>query len=71
MYKILIVIGILLILAGLIFKFAPFLINWFGNLPGDIKYEKGNTKVFFPITSMLLISAVISIVLRLIRRFYQ
>jgi len=71
MYKILIVIGILLILAGLIFKFAPFLINWFGNLPGDIKYEKGNTKVFFPITSMLLISVVISIVLRLIRRFNQ
>ena len=70
MYKILIVIGILLILAGLILKFSPSLINWLGNLPGDIKYEKGNTKVFFPITSMLLISVVISIVLRLIRRFY-
>lgn len=70
MYKILIAIGILLILAGLILKFAPSLINWFGNLPGDIKYENGNTKVFFPIASMLLISVVISIVLRLIRRFY-
>ena len=70
MYKVLIFIGILLILAGLIFKFAPSLINWFGNLPGDIKYDKGNTKVFFPITSMLLISIVISILLRIIRRFY-
>ena len=71
MHKRLIVAGIVLVLAGLIFKFAPSLIIWFGNLPGDIKYQKGNTKVFIPITSMLLISIVISIVLRLIRRFYQ
>jgi hypothetical protein len=71
MYKILIIVGVLLVLAGLIFKFAPTLLNWFGNLPGDIKYVKGNTKVFFPITSMLLVSVVISIVLRLIRRFYS
>jgi len=71
MYKILIIVGVLLVLAGLIFKFAPTLLNWFGNLPGDIKYVKGNTKFFFPITSMLLVSVVISIVLRLIRRFYS
>lgn len=71
MYKTLIIVGVMLVLAGLIFKFAPSLLTWFGNLPGDIKYVKGNTKVFFPITSMLLVSVVISIVLRLIRRFYS
>lgn len=71
MYKILIIVGALLVLAGLIFKFAPSLLNWFGNLPGDINYVKGNSKVFIPITSMLLVSVVISIVLRLIRRFFS
>ncbi len=70
MYRWLIIIGILLVVIGLVLKFAPWLINWFGNLPGDIHYDRGNTKIFFPITSMLLISFILSVVIRIIKKYF-
>ena len=45
--------GIILIVIGLAYKFG--LLNWFGNLPGDIKYEGKNTKFYFPIVTMIVI----------------
>ncbi|MGH9323639.1 MAG: DUF2905 domain-containing protein [Vicinamibacteria bacterium] len=42
---------------------------WFGRLPGDIRYEGETTKVFVPITSMVVISIVLTLVLNLARRF--
>ena len=45
-------------------------LSWFGHLPGDIRIEKENVKVFFPITSMILISIVLTLVLNLVRRFF-
>ncbi len=66
----LIYIGLLLIAIGLIVKYAPWLINWFGTLPGDIFYDKGDTKIFFPITSMLLISFILSMVLWIVRKYF-
>lgn len=58
----LIYIGIGLIIAGVAYKYG--LLGWFGNLPGDIKYKGEHTFVFIPITSMLLISLVLSLLLR-------
>jgi hypothetical protein len=43
-------------------------LSWFGRLPGDIRVTSGNTKVFVPITSMLLLSVVLSVVGVIIRR---
>jgi hypothetical protein len=43
-------------------------LSWFGRLPGDIRIERGGTYVFIPITSMLLLSVVLSVVLALLRR---
>ena len=45
-------------------------LNWFGRLPGDIRIEGENSRVFIPITSMLIVSAVLSIGLSLLRRFF-
>ena len=44
------------------------LLSWFGRLPGDLRLGSEGTRVFIPITSMLLVSLVLSIVLTLIRR---
>jgi peptidoglycan biosynthesis protein MviN/MurJ (putative lipid II flippase) len=71
MSKILIIIGVILIVIGLIWTYAPWLINWFGNLPGDIRINKENMKIFFPITSSIVISILLTIILNLIRKFYQ
>jgi len=57
--KILIIIGIIFILAGVAFNFG--LLNWFGNLPGDINYKGENVQIFIPITSMLIVSIVLSL----------
>ena len=59
--------GIILIAIGLILYFAPSLVNWFGKLPGDIRIEKENSKVFLPITSMIIVSVVLTIIINLIR----
>ena len=68
MGKILIVVGIISVIAGLILQFAPQTFSWFGKLPGDIRYEKGNFKFFFPLTTMILLSVGVSLLLKLFGR---
>lgn len=67
--KALLVMGLVMVIAGAIVYFAGNRFNWFGNLPGDIKYEKDNFKLFIPFTSMLLASVVLSLILYLINKF--
>lgn len=69
MGRLFIIIGISLIIIGAIIKYAPGLINWFGKLPGDIRIEKENSKIFIPITSMVVISLIITVIVNLIRFF--
>ena len=45
-------------------------LSWFGRLPGDVRIDRGNVHVFFPITSMILISIALSLLLNLIRRLF-
>lgn len=61
-------IGVAVIALGAILRWAPWLLSWFGNLPGDIRREGERTSFYFPITSMIIVSVVISIILNLIRR---
>lgn len=68
MGKILILIGILVAVLGLLIQFTGFNFNWFGKLPGDIRIERPGFSFYFPITSMILISVVVSLVLWIIRK---
>jgi H+/Cl- antiporter ClcA len=68
--KILIIIGIILVIAGLILYFAGDKLSWLGRLPGDIRIEKENTRIYFPFTTMILLSAVLSIIMWIIRKFF-
>jgi hypothetical protein len=67
MAKILIAIGILLIIIGTIIQFAPWMLNWFGKLPGDINIQSERSRVFIPVTSMLILSIIMSIIANLIK----
>jgi hypothetical protein len=60
--------GALLLVIGALMHFAPWSLNWFGKLPGDIRIETESGKVFIPITSMLIISVVLSLLLSFFRR---
>lgn len=68
--KILIVLGILLVIAGVVVYFAGDKLHWLGRLPGDIRVESGNVRFYFPITTMLLVSLVVTILFRLFRHFF-
>jgi len=66
--KILVAIGVVLVLVGLIVSYAPWLINWFGKLPGDIRIEDQQRFVFIPITSMLVVSIILTLIVNLFFR---
>jgi len=68
--KFLIVAGIILIIAGLIDYFAGNKLNWLGHLPGDIRIEKENFRFYFPVTTMIILSIVLSAIVYLIRKFF-
>ncbi len=68
MAKILIIVGMVLVIFGIIWLIFPSAFSWIGNLPGDIKYKSGNTNVYFPIVTMIVVSVVATIVLNLFNR---
>ncbi|MGE4500623.1 MAG: DUF2905 domain-containing protein [Hydrogenovibrio sp.] len=68
MAKWLIMIGALLLVIGVLWHFVPGLFSWFGKLPGDIDYQTENTRVFVPITSMIIVSLVLTVLLNLFNR---
>ena len=66
--RILIVAGALLIVLGLLFLMGDRLPIRFGRLPGDIVVRGRNGVFYFPIVTCILLSAILSLVLWLIRR---
>jgi uncharacterized membrane protein len=69
--KILVGLGAIAIITGLILWFFGDKLTWFGNLPGDIKIEGDNVRIYAPITSMIIISIVLSVILSVIARFFR
>jgi len=62
--KILMVIGGILFFVGLLMQFVKI-----GRLPGDILIQKGNTTFYFPITTSILISILLSLIFLLFGKF--
>lgn len=65
----LIVVGAVIVLVGLLVSTGA--LNWFGRLPGDVRFESGSTRVFLPITSMVIVSVVLTVVVNLVLRFLR
>ncbi|HEX7081165.1 MAG TPA: DUF2905 domain-containing protein [Gammaproteobacteria bacterium] len=66
--KLLIGVGLAILAIGLLLHFAPGALSWFGRLPGDIRIERGNTRIFFPLTSMIIVSIVLTVLLNVFFR---
>jgi hypothetical protein len=64
----LVIAGVALVLLGLLVWSGA--MSWFGRLPGDIRIERPHVRVYIPITSMLLLSVILSLLSALIRRFW-
>lgn len=71
MGKTLIVIGLVLVAAGVALTFGErFGLDRFGlgRLPGDISFERGNTRFYFPLATSIVLSVIASFVMWLMRR---
>jgi hypothetical protein len=63
-----VVAGVALVVVGLLVWSGA--LAWFGRLPGDIRIERDTVRVDIPIVSMLVVSAAVSLVLYLVRRWW-
>lgn len=59
--KMFIVLGLGLVAVGVLLSVWPNAFAWFGHLPGDIRIENESSRFYFPITSMLIISVLLSL----------
>jgi hypothetical protein len=59
--------GAVVVLVGLLVWSGA--LAWFGRLPGDIRIEREGLRIYIPLASMLLLSATLSLLLYLVRRF--
>jgi len=66
--KLILLLGLVLVVLGLVLGFAPGLLGWFGHLPGDIRIERENGTFIFPVTSMIIVSLVLTILVNLFFR---
>jgi hypothetical protein len=67
--KYLIFIGGIVFLAGIIIYFFSDKLQWLGRLPGDIRYENSNTRIYFPVVTMLIISLLLNLIIYLIKKY--
>jgi hypothetical protein len=65
--KLLVVIGVAITLIGAL-MWSGLGKGWFGQLPGDIHYSKGNFSFHFPIVTCLILSIVLTLLMRLLRK---
>ena len=67
--KIIIIAGFIIIAIGIIIYFFSNKLNWIGRLPGDIRIERENFRFYFPITTMIIGSILLTLIIRIIKRF--
>jgi len=60
--------GLILILGGVLIWTGAF--SWFGRLPGDIRIESENVRVYIPFTSMIILSLALSLLMGIINRLF-
>ena len=69
--RMLLIIGAVVFITGALLLIGGRLFPWLGRLPGDIRYETENVKIFIPITTMILISVVGTIVFNVLIRIFR
>jgi Protein of unknown function (DUF2905) len=69
-------VGPLIVMAGIVIAVVGILVwagafSWFGHLPGDIRIERDNVRVYIPVVSMLLISVAVSLLLTIAEYLFR
>ena len=63
--KLIILTGLILVSVGLIVYFFHDKLHWLGRLPGDVRIEREHFRFYFPVTTMVLFSILLTVVCRI------
>jgi len=66
--KYILLLGAVIIVIGAVVYFFGNKLHWIGRLPGDIRVERENFRFYFPLTTMLLLSVLLTVVVNLLRK---
>lgn len=69
--RLLLVTGIALALIGGLLIVTARFFPGLGNLPGDLRYESDNVRIYFPFATMIIVSIVATILLNIIIRIFR
>lgn len=58
--------GVLVLVIGVLWRIGW--LSWFGRLPGDVRIEGEGWSVFLPISSMIVTSAVLTVLVNIVVR---
>ena len=68
--KFIILAGVIIVVIGIIIYFFSDKLSFLGKLPGDIRIEKKNFRFYFPITTMIILSILLTVIINIIKRFF-
>jgi hypothetical protein len=68
--KWIVIAGIGVVILGVIIYLLHDKLHWIGRLPGDIRVERKNFRFYFPITTMILFSVLLSLLVYFVKRFF-
>lgn len=68
--KNLIIAGIMIVIVGVFIYFFGNKLGWIGNLPGDLRIQKENIKIYVPFTTMVLASLVLTLLFYLLKKLF-
>ena len=60
--------GAMILLIGVIIYFFHDKLHWVGRLPGDIRVERENFRFYFPITTMIVFSVLLTLLIWVIKK---
>jgi hypothetical protein len=69
--KWIIIIGGVIVLTGIIIYCFHDKLHWIGRLPGDIRIERDNFRFYFPLATMIILSLLVTLLVNIIKRFFQ
>ncbi|MEO9003935.1 MAG: DUF2905 domain-containing protein [Ginsengibacter sp.] len=68
--KYILIAGLCILIVGVAIYFFHGYLKWVGRLPGDIRVEKENFRFYFPITTMVILSVILSFIIALFKRLF-
>jgi hypothetical protein len=67
--KYIVIIGLGVVVVGLLVYFLHDKLHWIGRLPGDIRVERENFRFYFPLTTMIVFSVLLTLIINLVKKF--